>query len=92
MDRIKRRRETLVADLEQVGRSLRTDYRTKLSIERIQRVCTRLGGVLDGIGAAEWKALLREFGFKVILQKELPHVMRVSVDLEPSPSAVLQHS
>ena len=69
VDRIKRRRQTLESDLEQVERSLAVDDQTKLSVGRIHEVCARLGGVLQNIGCDEWKGLLREFNFRGILQK-----------------------
>ena len=92
VDRIKRRQKTLSHDLEEVERGLNVDKRTKLSAKRLKEICERLAGILDEANAGEWKNLLREFGFKLVLQKDPPHIMRLSVEVEQSPSAVLQPS
>ena len=86
VDRIKSRRASLEADLEAVGEALRTDYETKLTEEKVQEVCGELAKVLDKSDAGEWRSLLRDFGFKITLQPDGEHVMRVSVNVVPSAS------
>jgi ribosome-binding ATPase YchF (GTP1/OBG family) len=67
--------------LEQVERGLAANSQTKLSLDRIHDICRRLARVLDNSDDGKWKALLREFGFKVVLQRDQPHVMRVSLNI-----------
>ena len=64
----------------------------KASVERLQEVRGWLSGVLDKADKQEWRALLREFHFKEVLQQDPPHILRVSLDVEPTPFAVLQPS
>ena len=86
VDRIKSRRASLETDLEAVGEALRTDDETKLTEERVREVCGQLEKVVDRADDVEWKSLLRDFGFKITLQPDGEHVMRVSVNVVPSPS------
>jgi len=86
VERIKSRKASLETDLDAVREALRTDYETKLTEERVREVCGQLAKVLDNADDGEWKSLLRDFGFKIILQPGGEHVMRVSVNVVPSAS------
>ena len=86
VERIKSRKASLETDLDAVRQALRTDSETKLTEEGVREVCGQLAKVLDKADDGEWKSLLRDFGFKLTLQPDGEHVMRVSVNVVPSAS------
>ncbi len=86
VERLRSRRASLEADLESVGEALQTNSQTKLTEERVREVCGQLAKVLDRADEGEWKSLLRDFGFKITLQPDGEHIMRVSVNVVPSAS------
>jgi predicted RNase H-like nuclease (RuvC/YqgF family) len=74
-DRIK----ALESELERVEEGLRVTYQTEFKVDRLAEVCRRLPSVLSEASTEEWQNLMREFGFRLILQKEPPHIMQVKL-------------
>ncbi|MCI0438147.1 MAG: hypothetical protein L0177_03340 [Chloroflexi bacterium] len=83
-NRIQKRQSTLEQDLEQVELSLKINYDIELRAESIRAACQRLAGVLDTATDDDWRGLFRDLAFRVILQPEQPHIMRVALEVEPS--------
>jgi len=92
VERIEKRRGSLSRELMQVEDSLKASQDTQLDAERLERICRRLVSVLDQADDGEWKNLLREFGFQIILHDDAPHVMKVSLDVELQADVSLQQS
>ena len=88
--RIRQRRTDLERDLEEVERGLRVNYETEISASRVLEVCDRLSSVIENATREDWRGLMRDFNFKIILQPKQPHLMRVSVQVQ-EPCEVVNH-
>lgn len=87
---IKAREKRLRRELVEVEQSLKTQYETALTREHVEAVQAKIAEVVEGYDAAAWRVLFKEFDLRVILQKEAPNSMRVSLDGVSTASPVFQ--
>ena len=92
-DRIRRRHTYLNQEIETIDQQLKTSYQTDLTVDRVIQACKQASQTLDEANDNEWRALLRELGFKVILQRRgEPHIIQLSLPIDEASPFVLQRS
>jgi hypothetical protein len=79
--RISSRKLKVEADLANFRDNLDNLEEIDISLCRVEMLAERFWQMLRGATDQEWRGLLREFGVKLILQAEAPHILRTRIRL-----------